>query len=267
MVSDRALRNYPVGAPGVNADDALRRQLPAPRRLPTLPPFTAPASNPDDMALIACPDCGKQISDAAPLCIGCGRPMAGASASATSGLPAAARALAPSGLSCPTCGGDLVSYRALHEATPASDVPQVARFAPPDRALIAAQRGCGQPLLGATILAALTWYFVGGFWAPFAFVVGFLAFAKLAGVRSRPLVEERYQSALNRYERRYLCRVCGATAFRADNGSLETEDADAEIDALLRSGQKIQAIKLVRDRTGLGLKEAKDVVDAREKQL
>ena len=28
------------------------------------------------MALIECPDCGKQVSDAAPACIGCGRPLA-----------------------------------------------------------------------------------------------------------------------------------------------------------------------------------------------
>ncbi len=27
------------------------------------------------MALLKCPDCGKEISDAAPSCIGCGRPM------------------------------------------------------------------------------------------------------------------------------------------------------------------------------------------------
>jgi hypothetical protein len=27
------------------------------------------------MALTSCPDCGKQISTAAPSCIGCGRPM------------------------------------------------------------------------------------------------------------------------------------------------------------------------------------------------
>jgi hypothetical protein len=29
----------------------------------------------DWMALIRCPDCGREISDAAPGCIGCGRPM------------------------------------------------------------------------------------------------------------------------------------------------------------------------------------------------
>lgn len=27
------------------------------------------------MPLISCPDCGRQISDASPVCIGCGRPM------------------------------------------------------------------------------------------------------------------------------------------------------------------------------------------------
>ncbi|MBK8097085.1 MAG: ribosomal protein L7/L12 [Planctomycetes bacterium] len=42
---------------------------------------------------------------------------------------------------------------------------------------------------------------------------------------------------------------------------------DQEVDALLRAGQKIQAIKLVRERTGLGLKEAKDLVDEREQRL
>lgn len=28
------------------------------------------------MALMKCPDCGKEVSDAAPTCPGCGRPMA-----------------------------------------------------------------------------------------------------------------------------------------------------------------------------------------------
>jgi len=30
------------------------------------------------MPLIACPDCGREVSDAAPTCLGCGRPMAAA---------------------------------------------------------------------------------------------------------------------------------------------------------------------------------------------
>jgi len=39
-------------------------------------------------------------------------------------------------------------------------------------------------------------------------------------------------------------------------------DLAAEARALLAAGQKIAAIKLVRDRTGLGLKQAKDAVEA-----
>jgi ribosomal protein L7/L12 len=39
------------------------------------------------------------------------------------------------------------------------------------------------------------------------------------------------------------------------------QDASEEVKRLVRSGQKIEAIKLVREQTGLGLKEAKDLVD------
>ena len=38
-------------------------------------------------------------------------------------------------------------------------------------------------------------------------------------------------------------------------------DAAPEIDALLAAGQPIRAIKLLRERTGLGLREAKAVID------
>lgn len=43
----------------------------------------------------------------------------------------------------------------------------------------------------------------------------------------------------------------------------ENPDFWAAIDACLRSGNKIEAIKLYRERTGIGLKEAKDAVEAR----
>jgi Ribosomal protein L7/L12 C-terminal domain len=43
--------------------------------------------------------------------------------------------------------------------------------------------------------------------------------------------------------------------------------ADAEVRALIRERRKIAAIKLVREHTGLGLKEAKDQVDALEREL
>ena len=40
--------------------------------------------------------------------------------------------------------------------------------------------------------------------------------------------------------------------------------ADPEVAAALASGRKIEAIRLVRERTGLGLKEAKDLVETRD---
>ncbi len=41
-------------------------------------------------------------------------------------------------------------------------------------------------------------------------------------------------------------------------------NAEEAVRALLNSGNKIEAIKRVREQTGLGLKEAKDLVDAME---
>ncbi len=41
---------------------------------------------------------------------------------------------------------------------------------------------------------------------------------------------------------------------------------DAEVVQLLNSGKKIQAIKVHRERTGLGLAEAKDAVDEYERR-
>lgn len=47
----------------------------------------------------------------------------------------------------------------------------------------------------------------------------------------------------------------------ASTASGLTPQVVAEIDRLIGAGQKIQAIKLFRDRTGVGLKEAKDRVE------
>ncbi|HEY0073830.1 MAG TPA: ribosomal protein L7/L12 [Abditibacteriaceae bacterium] len=40
-----------------------------------------------------------------------------------------------------------------------------------------------------------------------------------------------------------------------------------EIVSLLRQGRKIEAVKIYRERTNLGLKEAKDAVEALERQI
>jgi large subunit ribosomal protein L7/L12 len=48
----------------------------------------------------------------------------------------------------------------------------------------------------------------------------------------------------------------------ANAGAAAEGDIDDEIAALLARGEKIQAIRVYRNRTGVGLKEAKDAVDA-----
>lgn len=47
----------------------------------------------------------------------------------------------------------------------------------------------------------------------------------------------------------------------------EVTATDPQIEALLRAGQKIDAIKLYRQNYGVDLKEAKDAVDAVESRL
>ena len=42
-------------------------------------------------------------------------------------------------------------------------------------------------------------------------------------------------------------------------------DVDSRVRSLLATGEKIAAIKLYRESTGVGLKEAKDAVDAMER--
>ena len=219
------------------------------------------------MPLIACPDCGRQISDAAPVCIGCGRPMDGRGAR---GAPAAVHAIPASvprsGYGCPKCGGELVTFRALHE-TAGADAP--ALVAPPNRAAMApmSPAGCTYALVGAFGVAAAAWYYGNLLWALVAFFVSLKLFGRAARMQARPELDRRFAESMERWERRHLCARCGAQVVRRESGALEAEDADAEIDALIRAGQKIEAIKRVRDRTGLGLKEAKDVVDGREREL
>ena len=46
-----------------------------------------------------------------------------------------------------------------------------------------------------------------------------------------------------------------------------TENIDAELKSLISEGKKIKAIKLYRQATGIGLKEAKDYIDLLDKKL
>jgi ribosomal protein L7/L12 len=65
---------------------------------------------------------------------------------------------------------------------------------------------------------------------------------------------------LRRRDRGTELFVTEARGRQAFDGPLEDQ-----VRALLRQRQKIQAIKLVRERTGIGLKEAKDAVEEAER--
>ncbi len=52
-----------------------------------------------------------------------------------------------------------------------------------------------------------------------------------------------------------------AAAPRSSARAAPPQDIEAQVRILLAKGEKIEAIKLVREATGLGLKEAKDYVE------
>jgi ribosomal protein L7/L12 len=62
-----------------------------------------------------------------------------------------------------------------------------------------------------------------------------------------------------------LCPNCGAALPESIGSAQAFEDWKQEIRALLGEGQKIQAIKLYRERTGVGLRQAKEAVEAIER--
>ena len=55
------------------------------------------------------------------------------------------------------------------------------------------------------------------------------------------------------------CRYCGEMVPKSTGG--ESSSLDPEVDGLLQAGNKIEAIKLVRERTGLDLAQAKKYVE------
>ena len=56
-----------------------------------------------------------------------------------------------------------------------------------------------------------------------------------------------------------LCRSCGASI---PEPATWTADLEREVRSLLEQGKKIEAVKVYKDHTGSGLKDAKDAVEA-----
>ena len=121
--------------------------------------------------------------------------------------------------------------------------------------------------MAAVFLAYLVWGFLGaGLASPVALFVGVFVAAMLSPSEPDP----RYRAASRRWNQSYLCLRCGGTVIADDQGELQViprKESDPEIDRLLREGKLIHAIKVTRETTGLGLKEAKEHAEARAREL
>jgi large subunit ribosomal protein L7/L12 len=62
-----------------------------------------------------------------------------------------------------------------------------------------------------------------------------------------------------------LCPSCGADLLASVGSVQGLEDLRQRVSALLSEGKKIEAVKLYREHTGVGLKQAKDAVEAIER--
>jgi hypothetical protein len=58
-----------------------------------------------------------------------------------------------------------------------------------------------------------------------------------------------------------ICKNCGNSLPLVESVAEPASDFEATILGLLKGGKKIDAIKLYREKTGLGLKESKDAVE------
>lgn len=76
------------------------------------------------------------------------------------------------------------------------------------------------------------------------------------GLRRRVDELERRVAALE-----WAVRAAGHASPEAPVVSTDKARPDDRVRQLVAQGKKIQAIKLLREQTGLGLKEAKDIVD------
>ncbi|MEE2691197.1 MAG: hypothetical protein VX640_06635 [Pseudomonadota bacterium] len=87
------------------------------------------------------------------------------------------------------------------------------------------------------------------------FAVAGIAFILGRSMREREPGESRVERRMR--EARQALEQFGALS----------SDKQAEVDALVRDNRIIEAIKLVREESGMGLKDSKDAVDARRREL
>lgn len=146
------------------------------------------------------------------------------------------------------------------------------RAAPPDRAaFMKAHPGMAR---GANVMVVLFIVAVLAGVATGSFLVGAIgtvvAIAIAAVATPRKEAEAAFAKAFSEWERGYMCRACGAVR-RIDAAvhaaKARAEGGDPQLDMLLRSGQRIQAIQHLTSTRALSLADAKAMADARQREL
>jgi ribosomal protein L37AE/L43A len=179
------------------------------------------------MALIECPDCKREISDAAKACPHCGRPIADERRSAYTSAPARSAQLKPTLATpavsppreegagvwkCPQCGtvGAFRSFPELNAGgAPANsslaDIAQ--RVAPPARPQSPSTLPRVLGLLGGLLAAAATYLVTHSLWS--ALTVGVIISVGWVLLVGRAPSSEDYRQLTAAWQRKYLCTACG----------------------------------------------------------
>lgn len=196
------------------------------------------------MPLIDCPDCRREISDAAPTCIHCGRPMGLSARTATAvtspaaaptSAVSAARESTPRGLACSRCGSDDVRRLSIihsggltHVATETVGIMATGRQIGVGAAATAGSHTTDLALLAAPpppesrrspaaravfgcvfVIAAAESYFGGSAWYGTTFlIVGLVSFVLARDARQFNTTWD-YPQRLARWERSFMCLRCG----------------------------------------------------------
>ncbi|MGE6228370.1 ribosomal protein L7/L12 [Paenibacillus chitinolyticus] len=96
-----------------------------------------------------------------------------------------------------------------------------------------------------------------------ALILSLLLLIKVFGLQSRiNAIQDDLEWLKGRAEGQVINRLKPSTAAQSEKpASAQTSLLDERVHHLLAQGDKIKAIKLVREKSGMGLKEAKDYVD------
>jgi predicted RNA-binding Zn-ribbon protein involved in translation (DUF1610 family) len=179
------------------------------------------------MALIECPDCKREVSDAAKVCPHCGRPIADERRSYYTSAPARSAQLKPTlatpavsypkvenaaAWKCPQCGtvGAFRSFPELHAggASATSSLPDIAeRVAPPTRSAAPSSVPQVLGLLGGLLAGVAMYVVTHSLWS--AIIVGAIICVGWLLLVGRSPGSGDHKQRLAAWQRKYLCTACG----------------------------------------------------------